>query len=301
VAEPITSLADPDSALHSSQRQPVERPRLAVSEQGHGRAVLFIHGQPGSARDFDQVAPLLADDHRLLMPDRPGYGASGGPPLSMVENADALAGVLDDLETGGTTLVGHSYGGGIAILLAARRPELVSGLVLAGSVGGKDSVDAFDHVLAAPVVGDAVSAVSLFALANVFPRIGDAAVLAPAGVRERLRVMLPHSDYLSWNLSDGREVLRTFLFEQRTLVREIGEVERALGQIDTPTVVIAGEWDVVVRPSAAASIASSIRGAELVTVARVGHFVLRDAPEVVADAVRAVEQRAEISRHKGGE
>jgi pimeloyl-ACP methyl ester carboxylesterase len=301
VAGPIESSADAEPRLEVLQTQPRERPVLGVSETGRGRAVLFVHGQPGSARDFDQVAPLLAEDHRVLMPDRPGYGASGGRPLSMVGNAEALAGLLEDLGTGRTTLVGHSYGGGIAILLAARRPELVSGLVLVGSVGSKDSVDGFDHLLAAPVVGDALSAASLFALANVFPRIGDLAVLAPAGLRERLRVSLPDSRYLSWTLSGGREILSTFLFEQRSLIREIGVVERALGKIDAPTTVIAGAWDVVVRPSAAASITSSVRGARLVMVPRVGHFVPRDAPEIVADAVRTVERRADSVCRQGGE
>jgi pimeloyl-ACP methyl ester carboxylesterase len=87
-------------------------------------------------------------------------------------------------------------------------------------------------------------------------------------------------------------VWRSFVAEQRTLVREIGAVEVSLGSVRAPTIVISGAWDLVVPPSVSASIAAAIPGSELVSVARTGHFVPRDAPDVVATAVRTVESRA---------
>ena len=83
--------------------------------------------------------------------------------------------------------------------------------------------------------------------------------------------------------------------EQRSLVREIEAVEAALGSVRAPTVVISGTWDLVVPPSVSASIAAAIAGSELVSVARTGHFVPRDAPDVVASAVRSVEARRPAS------
>jgi pimeloyl-ACP methyl ester carboxylesterase len=87
----------------------------------------------------------------------------------------------------------------------------------------------------------------------------------------------------------GRQLWRSFVFEQRALVHEIGDVEAILPGIRVPTVVIAGTWDVIVPPSVAAAVAAAVPGAELILVARTGHFVPRDAPRVVADAVRRVE------------
>jgi pimeloyl-ACP methyl ester carboxylesterase len=298
VADSTESYVEAESRLELSY-EPGPRVFGSVFEKGRGRPVLFIHGQPGSPRDFEKVVPLLADDHRLLMPDRPGYGTSGSEPLSIAQNADVLAELLEELGTGSATLVGHSYGGGIAILLAARRPDLVSGLVLVGSVGSKDSVDGFDHLLAAPVIGDAFSAACLFALASVFPLMGELAAFAPPSLRERLRVSLPDSSYLRWRVFGGTHALRTFVFEQRSLVREIDAISQALEQIEAPTVVIAGDWDVVVHPSAGAKMAASVHGAEFVTVARMGHFVMRDAPRVVADAVRTVEERVDDAFFEG--
>ena len=62
-----------------------------------------------------------------------------------------------------------------------------------------------------------------------------------------------------------------------------------------------GTWDLVVPPSVSASIAASIPGSELVSVARTGHFVPRDAPDVVASAVRSVESRARDPGHEQSE
>lgn len=262
---------------------------LFVFDRGHGRTVLYVHGQPGLGSDFDPVAQLLVDDHRVVAPDRPGYGGSGATALSMAENASLFSQLLRDRSFAPATLVGHSYGGGVAILIAAAHPELVSGLVLVGPVGRAESLNAFDHVLAAPFLGETVSAAGLFALGRVLPHLQGLATLAPRDAMERLRVSLPDLDYLEVAAKPGRHIWRSFVFEQRALLREIGSVEAALGSIEVPTVVIAGAWDVVVPPSVAACIAASIPGAELVTVDRVGHFVPRDAPKVIASAVRRLE------------
>jgi len=265
---------------------------LFVSDRGSGPAVVFVHGQPGLGTDFDAVAPLLVGDHRVVAPDRPGYGASDNPPLSMACNAELFASLIEDRGASPATVVGHSYGGGVAVLLAAARPDLVSGLVLVDSVGKADSMNIFDHVLAAPVVGETVSAAGLLVLGRVLPRLRGLVSLAPGDRLRLLRVNLPDPSYLEVASKWGRRVWRSFVFEQRALLREIAAVEASLRAVEAPTVVMAGTWDVVVAPSVAASIAASVAGAELVTVDRVGHFVPRDAPDVVARAVRRTEARA---------
>jgi pimeloyl-ACP methyl ester carboxylesterase len=267
-------------------------PRPFVIDRGRGRPVLLVHGQPGLGSDWQRVSERLAD-HRLLTVDRPGYGQGGDETLSIAGNADVLAEVLVEQGAAPATVVGHSYGGGIAILLAAAHPELVSGLVLVGSIGRADSVNGLDRVLATPVVGEAVCAVGLFSLGRVLPRVRQAAGSSPHRALAWLRASLPDGSYDKVSSQSGRRVWRSFVAEQRTLVREIAAVEAALGSVQAPTVVISGTWDLVVPPSVSASVAASVAGSELVTVARIGHFVPRDAPEVVAAAVRRVEARAD--------
>lgn len=261
------------------------------AELGAGPPVLLVHGQPGLGSDWDAVVGALAADHRLLAPDRPGYGDAAGEPTTMAGNADALAELLETQRAAPAVVVGHSYGGGIALLLAARRPDLVRGLVLVGSVGRAGSVNLFDRAMAAPVLGEVLSATGLLTLGKVLPRLRrQAARLGPPAAW--LVESLPDERYLHLAPGPGRRIWRSFLVEQRALVAEIADVESAVETVRAPTVVVTGTLDVVVPPSVAVGLAGVLPGAELVTVARAGHFVPRDHPGVVADAVRRVEARA---------
>jgi pimeloyl-ACP methyl ester carboxylesterase len=137
-----------------------------------------------------------------------------------------------------------------------------------------------------------VSAAGLFTLGRVLPRLRNVAENQHHATLDWLRASLPDGGYNKVSSQLGRRVWRSFVAEQRTLLREIGAVEAALESVRAPTVVVSGAWDVVVPPSVSASVAAAIPGSELVSVARTGHFVPRDAPEVVATAVRRVEARA---------
>lgn len=265
---------------------------MFAEDRGKGPPVLFVHGQPGLGCDFEEVAALLVEDHRVISPDRPGYGTSARDAVSMRENAKLMAGLLEERSATPATVVGHSYGGGIAILLAAERPDLVSGMVLVCSVGQPESLNFLDRLLTAPVLGEALSAVGLFTLGHVLTRIQAVAAQTRLELFSRLRNTLPDSRYAEVAARRGRQIWQSFVFEQRSLVREIGEVAESLEAIEVPTVVIAGAWDVVVPPSAAVSIAARVRNSQLVTLDRMGHFVLRDAPDAVAGAVRDTELRS---------
>ena len=254
--------------------------------------MLLLHGQPGRGEDWEPVPSLLEADHRVLVVDRPGYGASRLPARSMAENADLAADLLAGSGATPAVVVGHSYGGGIALLLAARHPETVAGLVLAASVGREGSVSGADRLLAAPWLGDALSAAGLVALGRILPRLGvlSRRLRGHAGVW--LQASLPDRRYAVGISQSGMRLWRSFVTEQRALLAEIAEVEGATAAVAVPTSVVTGTWDVVVPPSVAAGLAAAVRGAELVTVARTGHFLPRDAPGVLADAVRRTWRRA---------
>ncbi len=270
------------------QSPPMGPEPLHAGDAGSGPPVLLVHGQPGLGTDWEWVVERLLADHRVITPDRPGYGESGPRALSMGDNAEALAGLLVERRAAPAVVVGHSYGGGIAALLAARHPELVRGLVLLGSVGPAGSVSSFDHLLATPALGEAITAAGLFTVGRLLPRLRPLGHLLPGEVADRLRAGLPDRRYAASVTRLGLRMVRTFLAEQRFLLEELGDVERALPDIAVPTVVMTGAWDVIVPPEVAADIAAAIHGAELVTVARTGHFLARDVPEHVARAVRRV-------------
>ncbi|MGC8463016.1 MAG: alpha/beta fold hydrolase [Acidimicrobiales bacterium] len=262
---------------------------LAVWERGTGTPVVLVHGQPGSARTWEPVVQRLPSDLWVLVPDRPGYGRTLRAAGGLEENAAVLAGELERRRASPAVVVGHSYGGGIALLLAARRPELVAGLVLVGSIGGRGSVNTLDHLLAVPGAGEALAAAGLVAT-PALATLRKLAVGLTGGRRmlaARLASTLPDGDLVV----PGGEVARTarsFAVEQRALVVEAARLEGATTQVSAPTTVVSGTWDTVVPPSAQAALARAVDGARLVRLEGVGHFVARDAPDLLAAIVEEV-------------
>ncbi len=105
------------------------------------RPLLLVHGWTGSTMDFAPVAPALAEDRRVLVPDLPGHGRTpaAGDEAGYALHALAawLEALLDDLGVGEVHVLGHSLGGLVAQRLASRITHRVCGLVLLGSGPGR--------------------------------------------------------------------------------------------------------------------------------------------------------------------
>ncbi|MEH0654023.1 alpha/beta fold hydrolase [Streptomyces scabiei] len=114
--------------------------RIEVLSQGEGPAVVILPSLGRGAQDYDEVAALLAAaGFRVLRPQPRGIGLSRGPmeSLDLHDFAADVAAVLDAERTGPAVIVGHAWGSQPARALAADRPDLVSGLVMAAASAGK--------------------------------------------------------------------------------------------------------------------------------------------------------------------
>jgi len=98
-----------------------------------GPLIVFIHGTRVTRTMWRAVVGRLADTYRCVSVDLPGHGALAGTVFTLDAAADAVQGSIDDAGGGPAVLVGHSLGGYVALTVAARTPQLVRGLVLAGS------------------------------------------------------------------------------------------------------------------------------------------------------------------------
>src|SRR3954470_10248706 len=112
----------------------VKSARLRVFEAGQGPVIALLHGLGGAASNWTAVAPALAERARVVVPELPGHGGSAALPApvpTLDAYADRVVGVLD----APSVVAGHSLGGLVALRLAGRAPQLVRGVVLAGSAG----------------------------------------------------------------------------------------------------------------------------------------------------------------------
>jgi pimeloyl-ACP methyl ester carboxylesterase len=93
----------------------------------HGSLVVFCHGLFGQGRNWTQIGKALATDHRALLVDLPHHGRSPwSDHFDYLDVADRVAGLLSGDDP--VTLVGHSLGGKVAMLVALRHPEVVERL-----------------------------------------------------------------------------------------------------------------------------------------------------------------------------
>lgn len=114
------------------------RTEVEYVDLGAGSPLLLVHGLAGSWRNWLENIPALADDHRVVAIDLPGFGNSPMPdaPLSMSGYGDLLVGLADELGLGDdTTLIGHSMGGLISTEAVLEAPDRFRSICLAAAAG----------------------------------------------------------------------------------------------------------------------------------------------------------------------
>ncbi|NUT55174.1 MAG: alpha/beta hydrolase [Thermoleophilia bacterium] len=120
-------------------------------------ALVLVHGLGASGRVLERVAPLLAARFRVIVPDLPGFGDTGGEPTTIEGMARAVLEVVDAEEF---VAAGHSMGGLVATALAELAPDRVTRLVLVNAPATYESRTAArgrgERILRLPLIGDLV-------------------------------------------------------------------------------------------------------------------------------------------------
>lgn len=115
--------------------------RIELMEVGTGEPLLFLHGWGLTPRTYQAgIQRLTAGGVRVLAPSLPGFGGSDRPPLlhlGLEAYSRRVAALLEQIDIEKPVfVVGHSFGGGVALQLATDRPDLVRALTLVNTVGG---------------------------------------------------------------------------------------------------------------------------------------------------------------------
>ncbi len=193
--------------------------------------VLAIHGLTGHGQRWQHFATGQLADISLAAPDLLGHGRSSwAAPWTIDANVGALAALLEEQADAAALVVGHSFGGAVALHLAAARPDLVSALVLLDPAVGLDGAwmaEIADAMLAAPDYPDAAEARA--------EKAGGAwADVDPAVLDEELEehlVAMPDGRY-RWRIS-----LPAMVSYWSELAREV-----VLPRPGTPTTLLRAKW-----------------------------------------------------------
>lgn len=261
--------------------------------EGNGSPVLCLHGLNGFLQDWTQtpIVDALAQDHDVVAIDRPGYGWSSRPRAKLSDprvQADWLVELLDALGWDEPVLVvGHSWGGGLAMTLAVRHPERVRGLVLLGPYlyPLTEPDDWFHNLPRAPflrsVIGHAF-------LAPAMRLLGPRYISASFGPEP-----IPQGYHEMWlDISAQPDHFDTTLEELRTIDPALHEVSRGYQEVQVPIRVITGDSDESVDPRLnGRRLTQELDQADLVWLEGVGHMVPWLHSQWVLDAVEDVERR----------
>lgn len=255
--------------------------RMRWLEEGEGRPVIFLHGIPTSPRLWRHVVPLVSEA-RALAWEMVGYGASipegQGRDISVGRQAEYLAAWMREIGLERAVLVGHDLGGGVAQILAVRRPELVEGLVLMNSI-------CYDSWPVFPVKAMRATGFAVERLPNaVFRRVYAGFLFGGHDDRARWRESVTeHWPY--YEAAGGAEAL---VRQTRSLdVRDTLAVADHIPTLDVPARLVWGAADQFQEIGYGYRLAYEL-DAPIERIEGAKHFIPEDHPDEVAAAVNGL-------------
>ncbi|PWT90574.1 MAG: hypothetical protein C5B55_09510 [Blastocatellia bacterium] len=274
----------------------IDNTRVRYVEAGTGPVVVMIHGNAGSVDDFDfKSLGLLCLAHRVIAVDRPGHGKSDRPDGSAATlqyQTRLLYQTLLHLGISRPTLVGHSWGGALALAYAVEYPNDVSAIVLLAPAAYADNNENqfLRAILKTPVIGD----VSLDVGRILFGK----QILK----KELKRAFYPDAvpdEYLRYasSLWLHHSQLRAYFEDEFSLNKDLEKISKHYPDIRIPVVIVTGDHDKVVSAKHNAyHLNSSISQSKLVELKNTGHQVPQTHPESIYNALTLISNSSALGR-----
>ncbi|MBX3713650.1 MAG: alpha/beta hydrolase [Lysobacter sp.] len=243
--------------------------------------LVLLHGYTGSKENWYRVATALRGRYRIVMPDLPGWGESQrreDADYGYLAQTPRVAAFLQAPQIGGgkpVALAGHSMGGGIAALLAADYPALVSQVALVNAAGVPFAPNTFAR--------------EVLAGRNPFALSDEASLERYLSTLFHVRETRPWLPWPATSLYIAQR-RRDAAFEERVLTRigrdeERFEPGKRAVKIEQPTLLLWCRHDQVIPASAMGLYAERIRHASQVMLEDCGHMSLMERPRETADAI----------------
>lgn len=274
----------------------IDGARLHLLQVGQGPDIVLIHGASGNMRDFTlDLVGRLSDRYRVTVVDRPGLGHSDRldrDGATIFEQADVLVRAVRQLGVERPLVLGHSYGGAVALAWATRHPEAAAGLILlaAASNPWEGPLSTYYRVLSHPLG-------QRFAVPLLTAWVPDhvvtdtiASVFAPQPTPPG------YADGIGPGLTLQRRALRENAMQRAGILAEVRQMVPDYASIEVPVEILHGDADTTVWASIHAEpLSRQIAGANLVVMEGVGHSPHYAEPETVVDAIDRAAARAGLN------
>lgn len=260
--------------------------RRAFVKRGRGPVLLLLHGLGCDHRTWDPVIDSLAEHFTVIAPDLLGHGQSEKPraDYSVGGYANGMRDLLTVLNVDKATVVGHSFGGGVAMQFAYQFPERTERLMLVATGGLGPEVTPAIRAITTPGFHQAMGVLTLPGVRHVNGTALRA--LSHSGL-SHLRDLDEVADiYDSFRDPQARAAIRHVV---RAVVDWRGQIvtmaDRAYLTEAMPMAVVWGRDDMVIPVSHAARASQLAPKARVEVMERCGHFPHKDHPEAFVDIV----------------
>jgi len=274
--------------------------QVGFRRAGEGPVLLLLHGIAGSSRTWIPTMQLLHREYTLVAPDFLGHGQSAKPlgDYSLGNQASAMRDLLQLLGIERATVIGQSFGGGVAMQFAYQFPELCERLVLVSAGGLGREVSWTLRLLSLPAVE--------YAMPVLFPSFvrdwGDsvARFLRGRGIRNA-RAEEMWRAYASLTESGNRHA---FVRTIRAVIDPGGQSVSAMDRLymaaRTPTLIVWGDEDRIIPLVHAYQAHEAIPDSRLEVMHGVGHFPQVEDPITFAEILAGFLRDTEPSSYRAG-
>ncbi|MCI4662004.1 MAG: alpha/beta hydrolase [Neomegalonema sp.] len=265
---------------------PTSHGQIHLLEQGEGPAVVLIHGASGNLRDATfRLMPMLARRYRVIAVDRPGFGYSDPGPddrYRPLAQAAMLREAVSSLGVRKPIVVGHSYGGAVAMAWGLQAQDEISGVVsLSGATYPWDGGVGLGYEIAAtPVIGDVAIAIVRLGLTESVARDFIDRIFAPQNAPSG------YADHVAIGLALRAETIKANAQDLTHLNDELATMAPRYGEIHTPVGIVHGTADTTVALSIhSEKLAKDVQKSRLIRLDGVGHMPHIVAPEACVEAI----------------
>ncbi|WP_135505450.1 alpha/beta fold hydrolase [Roseovarius aestuariivivens] len=262
-------------------------------EAGEAPDLVLIHGASGNFTDWTfRLGPELAQDYRVIIFDRPGLGytdrvAEDG--TSVIRQAAVLQEAAARLGARNPVVLGHSYGGAVALAWAINHPDHLAALVAvsAASHPWDTGLSTYYRLLSHPVAGPLVIPPLTAFVPQSRVQEAIAEVFQPDDVPEG------YFAHFAADLTLRRSSLRANALQRASLLSEIKRMVPYYEDIKVPTEILHGTADTTVGLSIHSQpLAKKIRNANLVLLPGTGHMPHHAEPDEIVAAIHRAAARA---------
>jgi pimeloyl-ACP methyl ester carboxylesterase len=260
--------------------------RVIYRIAGDGPPVVLIHGMVNSSKHWEQVALRLAERYTVIAPDLLGHGDSAAVrgDYSLGAHASSIRDLLTTIGIDRATVVGHSLGGGIAMVFFYQFPQRVERLALISSGGLGHDVSPMLRGAALPGAAAGIWLVANRRVRSALDRAGER--LRARGIRRGVylqavaRAMRPLQDPAA---------RRAFLQTLRSVIDVRGQHVSAVDRLyllgELPTLIVWGGRDNTIPIEHGLAAHELIPNSRFVTLPKAAHFPHLEDPEGLADAL----------------